>query len=79
MEVTTAFVLMLKVKHKRQIFLSVPWVTSSYPWRIDVTVLRGDISVERLEKHCLELVVTNVMKIVRFSLFGLCHESNFVF
>lgn len=68
MEVTTAFVLMLKVKHKCQIFLSVPWVTSSDPWSIDVTVLCGDTSVERLEKHCrLELVITNVMKIVRFS------------
>lgn len=44
MEVTTAFVLMLKVKHKCQIFLSVPWVTSSDPWSIDVTVLCGDTS-----------------------------------
>lgn len=63
MEVTAAFVLMSKVKQMSEILLAVPWVTSSDPWSIDVTLCVGH-SGGRLEKHCLRLVVTNVMKIV---------------
>lgn len=41
MEVTAAFVLTSKVKQMSEILLAVPWVTSSDPWSIDVTLCVG--------------------------------------